>query len=123
MTDISFKAGGAVPGETIRTYSNTTTAALRLLAMQIRAARKERRFTESALAERVGIARSTLQLIEKGDPRVEIGLVLEAAIVAGVDLFGADGPTRATLARMDDKLALLPKSVRPIRHADDVDDF
>lgn len=72
----------------IRTYSRATEAALRLLAKQIRLARKQRGFSERALAERVGIARSTLQRVEKGDPRVEIGLVFEAAMIAGVDLFG-----------------------------------
>ncbi len=58
-----------------------------MLGAQVRLARKQRRMTEVELAERAGIARSTLQLIEKGDPRVDIGLVFEAAIMAGVSLF------------------------------------
>ncbi len=123
MAAISVKSEVPLPGKPIRTYSNATEAALRLLGKQIRLARKQRRFSETALAERVGIARSTLQLVEKGDPRVEIGLFFEAAIIAGVDLFGEEGASTSRLARLDDKLALLPKSVRPARPADDVDDF
>ena len=103
----------------VRTYSRLTEEALQLLGKQIRLARKQRRMTETDLALRVGIVRSTLQQIEKGDPRVEIGLVLEAATLAGVDLFVAQAPGRSTLgpqiARIDDKLALLPQSVRQPR--------
>ena len=65
-----------------RPYSRLTKEALTLLGAQVRLARKRRRMTEMELAERAGIARSTLQLIEKGDPRVEIGLVFEAATLA-----------------------------------------
>lgn len=123
MTVITVKSEVSLPGKPIRTYSNATEAALRLLGKQIRLARKQRRFSETAMAERVGIARSTLQLVEKGDPRVEIGLVFEAAIIAGVDLFGEGGASASRLERIDDRLALLPKSVRPVRRTDDVDDF
>jgi transcriptional regulator with XRE-family HTH domain len=103
----------------VRTYSKLTDDVLQLLGKQIRLARKQRRMTETDLASRTGIARSTLQQIEKGDPRVEIGLVFEAATLAGVDLFvphAPHAPGQATLspqlARIDDKLALLPQSVR-----------
>jgi transcriptional regulator with XRE-family HTH domain len=69
--------------------------------------------TEVELAERVGIARSTLQLIEKGNPRVDIGLVFEAAILAGVSLFVPEAPSLAPqIERLEDKLALLPRSIR-----------
>lgn len=96
-----------------RTYSSLTTEALILLGKQVRLARKQRRMSEADLAARVGIARSTLQLIEMGDPKVEIGLAFEAATIAGVGLFV---PEASSLARenerLDDKLALLPRSVR-----------
>ena len=96
-----------------RTYSRLTTEALRLLGKQVRLARKQRRMSESDLAARAGIARSTLQQIEKGNPRVEIGLAFEAATLAGVGLFVPDASTLAPQTeRLDDKLALLPKSVR-----------
>jgi transcriptional regulator with XRE-family HTH domain len=79
----------------------------------VRLARKQRGMTETELAERVGVARSTLQLIEKGDPKVEIGLVFEAATLAGVGLFAPEGTTLAPqLERVTDKIALLPHAIR-----------
>jgi transcriptional regulator with XRE-family HTH domain len=105
-----------------RTYSRLTQQALILMGQQIKLARKTRRLSEIELAERVGIARSTLQRIEKGDPLVEIGLVFEAATLTGVALFEPDATSLAPhIERLSDKLALLPKSIRR-RHAAD-DDF
>jgi transcriptional regulator with XRE-family HTH domain len=99
-----------------RTYSRFTQEALRLLGAQVRLARKRRAMTEAELAERVGVARSTLQLIEKGDPKVEIGLVFEAATLAGVDLFVPEATTLAPqIERMADKIALLPHAIRQPR--------
>lgn len=107
----------------VRAYSRRTEAALALLAKQIRAARTVRRFTQAELAERVGVARSTIQRVEQGDPRVEIGVFLEAAVIAGVELFGEEGPSARRLARMDDRLALLPKAVHEAPMPDGFDDF
>jgi transcriptional regulator with XRE-family HTH domain len=96
-----------------RTYSRITRDVLTLLGGLIRIGRKRRKMSEADLAARVGIARSTLQLIEKGHPKVEIGLVFEAATLVGVPLF-VDEPSRlaSEQSRIDDKLALLPQSVR-----------
>jgi transcriptional regulator with XRE-family HTH domain len=96
-----------------RPYSRLTKDALKLLSAQVRLARKQRGMTELELAERAGIARSTLQLIEKGDPRVDIGLVFEAATLAGVTLFVPEASSLAPqIERLEDKLALLPRSIR-----------
>lgn len=106
-----------------RTRSRRTEEALRLLGKRIRLARKRRRMSEHELAERVGVARSTLQSIEKGNPTVAVGLVFEAATIAGVGLFVPEATTLAPqIERVDDKLALLPASVRKPRH-EVVDDF
>jgi transcriptional regulator with XRE-family HTH domain len=96
-----------------RTYSRVTRDVLTLLGGLIRLGRKQRKMSEADLAARVGIARSTLQLIEKGHPKVEIGLVFEAATLVGVPLF-VDEPSRlaSEQSRIEDKLALLPQSVR-----------
>ena len=68
--------------------------------------------TEHDLAARLGIARSTLQRVEKGDPKVEIGIMFEAAALVGVTLFEADDNNiKALSSRMDDRLAVLPKHV------------
>jgi transcriptional regulator with XRE-family HTH domain len=118
MTVITVKCAMAARA---RTYSTLTTEALTLLGKQVRLARKQRRMSEADLAARVGIARSTLQLIEKGDAKVEIGLAFEAAIIAGVSLFVPDATSLvAQNERVDDKLALLPRSVRrPRKEVDD----
>lgn len=103
-------------GEIKRSYSRSTFNALKLLGGAVKLARKERKMTERELAVRVGIARSTVQQIEKGDPKVEIGLAFEAASIVGVPLFTADQHDLASrLAQVDDKLTLLPRSIRKPR--------
>jgi transcriptional regulator with XRE-family HTH domain len=106
-----------------RTYSRVTREALTMMGGLIRLARKQRKMSEADLAARVGIARSTLQLIEKGHAKVEIGLVFEAATLVGVPLF-VDEPSRLApeFSRINDKLALLPQSVRRPR-SEVKDDF
>lgn len=99
-----------------RTYSRHTQEAVTLLGQLIRLARKERRLTAGELAERTGISRGTLQRIEKGDPKVEIGIVFEAATIVGVNLFDADdgrlsGQLSGRISRTDDKLALMPRAI------------
>jgi len=96
-----------------RTYSRLTREAAILLAKQIQLGRKQRKWTESELADRAGISRATLQKIEKGDLSVAIGLVFEVAALAGVALFDVERTSLTShIARTEDKLALLPSSVR-----------
>ena len=65
------------------------------------------------LADRAGISRGMLQRLEKGDLKCEIGAAFEVATIVGVRLFEADGAALSRhLSRTEDKLALLPKSVR-----------
>ena len=95
-----------------RAYSRPSLEALALLGKLIQLARKQRRMTAAELAERTGISRSTLQRIEKGDPKVEIGIMFEAATLVGVPLFDAGaGRLSDKIERANDKLALLPKSI------------
>ena len=104
-----------------RHYSAYSKNAARLLGKQIRLYRKERRWTETELAGRAGVSRATLQKIEKGDMTCKLGLVFEVAYLAGVELF-QEGNDRleSKLDRINDKLLLLPKSVRkPRREIDD----
>jgi len=99
-----------------RSYSRHALEALKLLGRSIRAARIERRMTSAELAERIGISRVSLHRIENGEPRSAIGPVFEAATIVGVPLFETE-PSRLAgdLARTEEKLALLPKKVRPPR--------
>lgn len=102
------------------TYSLATTEALRLFGARVRLARQRRRLTVAQLAERVGVSRTTIQKIERGDPGVALGTAFEAATLLGVTLFHSD-PDRRRLeaARVDDMLALLPESVRLTGRDDD----
>lgn len=104
-----------------RSYSKYTVEALSLFGKMIRLGRVERRLTAQELADRIGVSRSTLQRIEKGDAKCEIGLMFEAAALVGVKLFDADQSRLADVSsRLDDRIAVLPKSVhKPEEKVDD----
>jgi len=104
-----------------RTYLRVTRDATELLGKLIRLGRRNRKMTEEELAGRAGISRSTLQKIERGDLKCEIGLVFEIANLVGVKLFGDEDSTNLAnkINRVDDKLALLPKRVRNVVKVDD----
>jgi transcriptional regulator with XRE-family HTH domain len=103
-----------------RNYSARTGEAAALLGARIRVGRRERRWTLEDLAERVGIGVVTMRKIEQGDPSVGLGPAFEAANLTGVPLFHED-PSRLALetARTEDRLAVLPQSVRKPREVDD----
>lgn len=102
-----------MPKSITRTYSRYTREASTLLGGLIRAARIERKLTAQELADRAGISRGLLQRIEKGDLKCEIGAVFEVATIIGIKLFDADETSlRKHMRQTEDKLALLPKSVR-----------
>ena len=107
-----------------RVYSKTTVEAARLLGQLIKLSRKKRKMSESQLAERAQIGRTTVQKIEAGDPSVNIGLAFEAASVVGVPLFNAEN-AKALKNRNElvaEKLALL--SHKPGRSSRELkDDF
>lgn len=92
-----------------------------MLGKLIRVGRAERGMTAKELAERSGISRTTLSSIEKGAPGPEIGTVLEVASIVGVRLFDYDERTLQMNNRLlDEKLTLLPKSVRhSVKKVDD----
>jgi transcriptional regulator with XRE-family HTH domain len=87
--------------------------AIYLLGQLIRTERKLKKITTIELAERAGISRSLLQRIEKGDAHCSIGSVFEVATIVGIRLFDADNKALAQhIYRVEDKLALLPQSIR-----------
>ena len=102
-----------MPKSIIRTYSRYSLEAVQLIGRLIKVARKERKLTAQEVADRAGISRGLLQRIEKGDPKCEIGAAFEIATIVGVKLFDAEETTLTKHIRQtEDKLALLPKSVR-----------
>lgn len=106
-----------------RTYSKQTSKVAELLGKRIRLARKARKMSETDLADRCGISRTTIRAIEGGSLRVEIGLFFEAAFIVGVRLF-TDDPVElaAHVQRIDDRLLLLPSRVHAEK-AEVRDDF
>lgn len=106
-----------------RSYSRVTKQALSILGKLIKVSRTERGLTAAELAERAGITRKTLRKIEYGEPGPEVGIVFEVASLIGVRLFEYDERTlQMHNARLDEKLTLLPKSVRHSKTEVD-DDF
>ncbi|MBU0832325.1 MAG: helix-turn-helix domain-containing protein [Alphaproteobacteria bacterium] len=105
-----------------RSYSRVTREALLVLGKLIRVNRTERGLTAQELADRAGISRTTLFNIEKGSPGPEIGIVFEVASIVGIRLFDYDerNTLKERMTHLDEKLTLLPKSVR--HNVKDVDD-
>ena len=106
-----------------RAYSRIAREAAVLLGEQIKLRRKQRKWTESDLAERAGISRATLQKIEKGNMSCTVGLVFEVSALVGVNLFEADKlPLSMHVEHTRDRIALLPKRIR-VRTKPIDDDF
>ncbi len=93
--------------------SKNTLMAVELLGLEVARARRERRWSQADLAERAGIARSTLHNLESGDPSVSVGIAFEVATLLGVPLFTSEQDRLGgLLGRQRDRLALLPQRVR-----------
>ena len=102
-----------MPRSVPRTYSRHCREAAVLLGSLIRTARKERGLAAREVAERAGISRGLLRRIEKGGLECGIGAVFEVAVIVGVPLFEADAAALPRhIRRTEDKLALLPQSIR-----------
>ncbi len=101
--------------------SPLTQEALRLLGTSIKTYRLRRRWSINELGRRVGVSHPTIIKIERADPTVAIGTVLEAATLVGVPLFDADSAVRMRhQERLAAELKLLPRAARmPTREADD----
>lgn len=84
------------------------------LGANLAIARRKRRLTVAMMAERVGVAKSTYQKVEKGDPSVSMGVYAMTLFVLGF----ADGFSDIADLRRDDAglmldMDRLPKRVRP----------
>lgn len=99
-----------------RTYLPTTSYALQALGAQIAVARRELGWTAADLAERLGTTAQLVSRIERGAPTTAVGTVVEAAVLCGVGLFGADPDDPTAMAAVAERerlrLALLPSRTR-----------
>jgi len=104
-----------------RVHSRYTKAAIQLLGKLIKLRRRQACMTEAELAERVGISRTTLKKIEKGNPGVALGIAFEVATVLKIPLMGSNSKTiNFDLDHIEAKLAVLPKRIH--KKTEDVDD-
>lgn len=87
---------------------------LQKLGRDIRVARKKRRLTVAMMMERTGVSKATYLAVEKGDPRVGMGIYATTFMALGLGTPLAD---LADAATDDEALALeesrLPERVRP----------
>ena len=90
--------------------------AAKRLGLLVAIGRRERRWSQDELAERVGTTAKTIRQIEHGDPTVGIGLYFQAAVLTGVALFNVEPGSRPRVSMDMDaestQLALLPQRVR-----------
>jgi len=96
---------------------------LKTLGAMIKAARLERGMSQAKLSERLGVSRYTVIALEKGEPKVGVGTVFEAATIVGIPLLASDqrelGKLATTVANLT---SILPERGRRKQVALD-DDF
>ncbi len=103
----------------VRTFSAVTRQACHALGTEIARARRERRWPQAELAERVGVSLGTIRAVERGTPSVTLGVALEAASVLGIDLLGGAEHAAERTAVNRRALTLLPQRVRTVAVDDD----
>jgi transcriptional regulator with XRE-family HTH domain len=111
-----------MPASKKRNYARYTLAAVELLGSLVQLERKSRRMTTQDMADRLGIDRGTLHRLERGDPKVELGVAFEACAILGIPLFEEDARgLTMRLSEAEKRLALLPNRVRskPVDVSDD----
>ncbi len=111
-----------MPASKKRSYARYTIAAVELLGTLVQIERKSRRMTGQDMADRLGVDRGTLQRLEKGNPKVELGLAFEACAILGIPLFEANAHSMTVrLDEADKRVALLPSRARskPVSASDD----
>ncbi len=87
----------------------------------IKVARKERGISQENLAERLNVSRYTVIAVEKGDPKVALGVVFEAAYIVGVKVLAEDQESMQKMSKTLNQFdAILPSRIR--KKNEDVDD-
>lgn len=93
--------------------SKTTRLTLKTLGKLIHVARTERGLSQTNLAQRLNVSRYSVMAIEKGDPKVAIGVVFEAALIVGIPLLADNNKALQKLeGTLSSFTAILPKRAR-----------
>lgn len=83
----------------------SATRALARLGQNVRLARKRRGLTAGLVAERAGMSRPTLRALERGEPAVTLGALVNVLLVLGLHeelgAVAADDPVGRELADAD----------------------
>lgn len=103
--------------------SKITSLAIFSLGKMIKNCRLERGISQQDLADRLNVSRFTIMAIEKGDSKVAVGAVFEAAYILGIPLLEEDLQNTKSLSLNLAKLAtVLPKRA-PKKLEENDDDF
>ncbi len=94
-------------------YSKQTVNALQHYANLLKIARKNRNMTIVELTDKMGVSRTTVDSILKGNPTVSIGYYFEASRILEINLFNQD-PSRLEASKKNSDIidSLLPKRIR-----------
>ncbi len=93
--------------------SSGTLSVLKTLGAMIKAARLERGMSQAELSQRLGVSRHTVIALEKGEPKVSVGSVFEAATIVGIPLLADNRKELGKLATTVANLAnILPERRR-----------
>lgn len=103
---------------------DAVSASISRLGEDLSAARRARRMSQSDLAERIGVARTTIVRMEMGNSQVSIGAIAAAAWVLGLEknLAEAFAPEKDKELLKTARLAL-PRKIQPSRVDDDAPDL
>ena len=99
--------------------SSKTLISLKKIGENLRLARKKRKMSIHDLANRIATSYQTVTRMEKGDPKVGIGI-----IAAALDIFGLESQLRELAAPEKDTLGLTLERERTLgRRKDTTGDF
>lgn len=74
------------------------------LGARIRLKRKEKGLSQASLAQQLGVERKWILRLEAGNPKAELGLVLQAFHTLGVRLVLEDAQTQTASRNSNDRL-------------------
>ncbi len=93
--------------------STHTQLVLKTLGAMVKAARLEQAYSQSDLANRLGVSRYTVIAIEKGDASVALGTMFEACTIIGIPLLAENTNSVLNLSNIVANFAsILPERAR-----------